>query len=1177
MSVRSRSVFGLALAVVLTACGGGDGPTGPTSITTVNVTAANQTLTALGATVQLTAEAKNAKGKTVGGTTFDWSSSDPSVAQVSNGVVTAVKNGTAQISATANSQSGRVTITVAQVVTSVGLTFPSDTIYSLDDTLRAAGTGRDARGSAVPGAPLTWTSSNTAVVTVAADGLMRSVTEGSATIAAISGALRAEKTVQVKQKPARLNFSARPATARAGLPFTTAPVVEVVDSRGQRLAADNSTLVTLSAPAGVVLGTVTRSVQGGLVAFPGTAMGATAGVQILRATAPNLGQGDASIQLTAGDPARITANPGTTNVLAATDVVLTATVRDGYDNPAGPASVVWEVMTGQGTLPATQTPADAAGQSSNTFRMSRFVGDNVVRVTLNGTPTAQATFLRVGTPNATISGSITSLPLQALSAARASVRTSSAAAPALRAPLDAFARVTLAPARATTTKLRRSAFGQRAAEVRASVTIAPEPPSKTVPGEFIVLYRGDRVGAPATGSAAFKSAAVMAPVRDQIEESLETLENAGALQTMGVSPTILAARVRLTDSSDAASTLNRLRSDPRVLSVEPNATMHAHVAEPAYRAPWSSSALSMMTQSSFTRLTMDDGAMLYPGGGLFPTEFRYPYQSWHYNLAGLPRAWQITTGSSNVLVAVVDDGIRFDHPMMAGMLTADGYDFVSMGSELLCAGGTIDRTGDGDGYDNNPTIPSSRSFNGNGTCLQGINSDAAHGLHVSGTIGAASGNSFGLVGINRQVRIRPVRVLGIAGSGTTYDIMQGVLYAAGLPADNGRGGLVQATVGARIINMSLGGSGSSPAYQLTIQQASAAGALIIASAGNNNTSVPNYPAAYDEVVSVAAVGPTMARAPYSSFGPTVEIAAPGGDLSVNEYYGVWSSRWDFVNNAPKWTSLQGTSMAAPHVTGIAALILSQFPSLSSAQLRARLSNYAIDLAPTGRDVLFGYGLINARNSLTQSLRPNGNRLVMLVDANTGAVVRTTPLTTSGSFSIGLVPDGNYWVFVGEDEMDNLYGLAGRVWGAYGAAAVPSTIVVNGAATYPTNGFTYAAPVEYEPNATAATANELMVDGHIMGTLGTVSDFDVYRVRVTQPGRYTFLAEGQVGACAFSNEADPIMTVYNAAGTKLAELDDLDQSADNYCSQIDLTLTPGTYFVSVTAYSQGRYVVSARKN
>ena len=156
---------------------------------------------------------------------------------------------------------------------------------------------------------------------------------------------------------------------------------------------------------------------------------------------------------------------------------------------------------------------------------------------------------------------------------------------------------------------------------------------------------------------------------------------------------------------------------------------------------------------------------------------------------------------------------------MATNLTADGYDFVPNTIEPLCGGGTVNLAGDGGGPDSDPTIPNSYTFNTISNCYSPNTGIGAHGLHVAGTIGASANNGQGGAGINWSVRIRPVRVLNSGGSGSNYDIAQGILYAAGLPADNGTATPVQASSPARVINLSLGGPSNSTDLQNAVTAA----------------------------------------------------------------------------------------------------------------------------------------------------------------------------------------------------------------------------------------------------------------------------------------------------------------------------------------------------------------------
>ncbi|QDV06534.1 Extracellular basic protease precursor [Planctomycetes bacterium Poly30] len=313
---------------------------------------------------------------------------------------------------------------------------------------------------------------------------------------------------------------------------------------------------------------------------------------------------------------------------------------------------------------------------------------------------------------------------------------------------------------------------------------------------------------------------------------------------------------------------------------------------------------------------------------------------WHYEQIQLPAAWGLTTGSGTVRVAVLDTGSAPSSDLPFG--TAGGYDMIADPSIA----------GDGNGRDNDPTDV------GDST---GIQPSSFHGAHVAGTIGALSDNNKGVAGVSWQSSIFHVRCLG-KGGGSTFDILNAVLYAAGLSnASN------QTTTLAHVQNMSLGGGGFSQTFQNAINDATAAGSLIIAAAGNENSSSPSYPAAYGNVISVAAVDYDQRRAPYSNFHPTVDIAAPGGDVSADrngDGYadGVLSTKPDdsvTPTNFENYSFYQGTSMAAPHVAGVAALMLALDPTLTPAELTTILTSTATDLGAAGRDNLYGEGLVNA--------------------------------------------------------------------------------------------------------------------------------------------------------------------------------------------------------------------------
>ncbi len=216
----------------------------------------------------------------------------------------------------------------------------------------------------------------------------------------------------------------------------------------------------------------------------------------------------------------------------------------------------------------------------------------------------------------------------------------------------------------------------------------------------------------------------------------------------------------------------------------------------------------------------------------------------------------------------------------------------------------------------------------------------------------------------------PIRVLGFGG-GTDYDLIQGIRYAAALPNDSG----TLPAQAADVINMSLGGPGFSQCLQTAVTDARNAGVIVVAAAGNSATNTPFYPAALSGVTSVSAVTLTTALAPYSNFGATVDVAAPGGDFRTDlngdgAPDGVLSSLASDASGAVElgYGYLQGTSMAAPHISGVAALMRSVNPALTPMDFDALLASGSItdDVGAAGRDDFFGHGLIDAYRAVVES-------------------------------------------------------------------------------------------------------------------------------------------------------------------------------------------------------------------
>lgn len=445
-----------------------------------------------------------------------------------------------------------------------------------------------------------------------------------------------------------------------------------------------------------------------------------------------------------------------------------------------------------------------------------------------------------------------------------------------------------------------------------------------LPGEVVARWREDRP--PATRQAARRQAWSRAGLRPRGREDLaETLlrlepserREAALARFDRQLPQAVAARVagpRRRERLETLLALKQLAAEPELLDAEPNFIRRT------------------------TRL---------PNDSLFNLQ-------WHYSMINLPAAWDLTTGSREVIVAVIDSGILPGHPDLQGQLVP-GYDFIS----------NIQRALDGDGIDPDPTDPGDGSPTGS----------SFHGTHVAGTIGAATHNLTGVAGVAWDVGLMPLRVLGRNGEGSTADIRQAMLYAAGLANASG-------TVPARradIINLSLGGSGFSSLDQQVINQVRAAGVIVVAAAGNQNSSAPFYPAAYSGVLGVSAVQIDGTRAPYSSFGDHVDLAAPGGgttDLNGDGYIdGVLSTSGNDANQSLRYTYSfqQGTSMAAPHVSGVLALMKAENPLLTPAQVDQLLASGQLteplgDVVPNPQ---FGYGLIDARRAV-EAARQGGS-------------------------------------------------------------------------------------------------------------------------------------------------------------------------------------------------------------
>jgi subtilisin family serine protease len=299
-----------------------------------------------------------------------------------------------------------------------------------------------------------------------------------------------------------------------------------------------------------------------------------------------------------------------------------------------------------------------------------------------------------------------------------------------------------------------------------------------------------------------------------------------------------------------------------------------------------------------------------------------------------PSAWAVTVGAQAVIVAVIDTGVDLDHPDLHGNLVP-GHDLVDLVGVTPPPGTRFE--GDFIGVDFSP------------------DDEVGHGTHVAGTIAATWNNFMGVAGVAPGCRMMPVRVLGrvvrlsdgrVTGSGTAVDIAAGIRWAV----DHG----------ARILNLSLGGYSDTFVERDAVAYAVARGALVIAAMGNDNTGQPSFPAAYPDVVAVGATDQQDRRATFSNFGSHIDVAGPGVQIR--------STDWDNV-----YSDKSGTSMATPHVAGVAALVQSVAPQLTAGEIADILRETAQPLRDAPSDPVpndrYGFGLVNAAAAVNRAVAP----------------------------------------------------------------------------------------------------------------------------------------------------------------------------------------------------------------
>ncbi len=313
----------------------------------------------------------------------------------------------------------------------------------------------------------------------------------------------------------------------------------------------------------------------------------------------------------------------------------------------------------------------------------------------------------------------------------------------------------------------------------------------------------------------------------------------------------------------------------------------------------------------------------YVQASYVPNDPDWPVQ-WGPQIIGMETAWDVQLGDRNVLVAVIDTGIDYTHPDLVDNYVPLGYDFFN--------------------NDNDPM------------------DDNSHGTHVAGTIAASISNGVGIAGV-ANVSVMAEKFLDANGFGSDFDGASAITHAVDQGAD--------------ILSNSWGGTGYSQLIADAVDYAISSGVIVVAAAGNSGSDIISYPAALPGVIGVSATDQNDQLAYFSSYGPVVDIAAPGVDIysSVIGGYAYYS----------------GTSMATPHVSGLLALLMSQFPSYTPTQLEELLYSTAVDLGDPGFDQFFGWGRIDASSAIFG-----------LQDHNVRASISGPdyiPLNETGSFSV----------------------------------------------------------------------------------------------------------------------------------------------------------------------------------
>jgi serine protease len=448
-----------------------------------------------------------------------------------------------------------------------------------------------------------------------------------------------------------------------------------------------------------------------------------------------------------------------------------------------------------------------------------------------------------------------------------------------------------------------------------------------------------------------------------------------------------------------------------------------------------------------------------------------------------PAAWDVTTGTASTIVAVLDTGVRLDHPELASQLVA-GYDMIGYGAPGNTATAIAN---DGGGHDDDPSDPGdwvtqtdvNNGSLGSGCEAADVGNSSWHGTRVSGLVAAASDNGQGMAGVGWGLKIMPVRVLGKCG-GYDSDIIAGMKWAAGIAVP----GLPANASKAKVLNLSLGGSGScgtsgmGALYRDAITQINAGGSVIVVAAGNSAGLAVGMPGNCPGVITVAALRHVGTKVGFSSLGSEVTIAAPGGNC-INTGGGQ-PCLYPMVSTTNSGTTTPvaadnaytgsgasvGTSFSAPIVSGIVGLMASVRPGLTAAEATQILRSTARPFPTTGGGSLAdgnpsqcqapsaaeqlecycttttcGAGMVDAAAAVAAAVALNGTSVAITQSPASGLTAGQTLTLTAATSGLpsGRTVESTAWTIVDGGGIVTAF--------ASGANTATATIVPSGAGTF----------------------------------------------------------------------------------------------------------------------------------